>query len=68
MAKLLTVKELNALPRGTKLLTIMGKSLVKGVDRLSKDTRHGGLTAYSIAPKTKRKSRKSKRKSSRKEK
>jgi len=44
---LVTPKELEALPDGTKLESISGDSVTKGVDSIDKDTR-GGLMAYGI--------------------
>ncbi len=66
MAKLLTVKEYEKLPNGTRLKIITGKVIIKGKDRVNKSDLKFGLLPISLAPRTRRKSRKSKRKSNRK--
>ena len=46
---LLTLKEFNELPNGTKLVNIFGEELEK-TDQTDKDTR-GGFVAYGLPPK-----------------
>jgi hypothetical protein len=44
---LIAANDLDAVPDGTPLLSIMGKPAVKGVDKIDTDTR-GGFLAYGV--------------------
>lgn len=44
---LLTIKELDQKPNGTKLVSIMGRSVIKGKHHISRDHR-GGWSAYGL--------------------
>lgn len=47
---LLSVEEFDRLPDGTRLVSIFGKELIKGKDRMFTDDTRGGRLPYGLLP------------------